>query len=153
MVGVDLCKVECISEISAMELIAEIGLDMNQWKNSKHFAAWLNLAPNTKITGGKIISSRMQKKKNQAGLSLRMAASNLSKTKSQLGDYTRKMRSRVGKKGAVVVGAHKLSRIIYTMIKNQVEYRPEVLMESQQKWKQQRIMHLEKQLQHLKTAP
>ena len=125
---------------------------MHRWKNSKHFAAWLNLAPNTKITGGKIISSRMQKKKNQAGLSLRMAASNLSKTKSHLGDYTRKMRSRLGKKGAVVAGAHKLSRIIYTMIKNQAQYCPEVMHESQQKWKQRRIMSLEKQLQHLKAA-
>lgn len=81
-----------------------------------------------------------------------MAASNLSKTTSHLGDYTRKMRSRLGKKGAVVAGAHKLSRIIYTMIKNQAQYCPEVMHESQQKWKQRRIMSLEKQLQHLKAA-
>jgi hypothetical protein len=35
---------------------------MGKWKSSKNFIGWLNLAPNTKITGGKIISSKMQKK-------------------------------------------------------------------------------------------
>ena len=63
IVGVDLVQVPGISEISAMELISEIGIDMNKWASAKHFAAWLNLAPNTKITGGKIITSKMQKKK------------------------------------------------------------------------------------------
>ena len=63
IVGVDLCDVDGINEISALELISEIGTDMNKWKSSKHFAAWLNLAPNTKITGGKIISSKIKKKK------------------------------------------------------------------------------------------
>lgn len=152
VVGVDLCRIDSMSEISALELIAEIGLDMHKWKNRKHFAAWLNVAPNTKITGGKIISSKMQRKKNQAGLSIRMAASNMSKCKSQLGDYARKMRSRIGKKGAVVAGAHKLARIIYTMIKDKVEYNPEVFQENQQNWKQQRIKYLEKQLQQLKKV-
>ena len=152
IVGVDLCEIESISEISALELISEIGTDMTKWKSSKHFAAWLNLTPNTKITGGKIISSRMQKKKNQAGMSLRMAASNLSKSKSTLGDYARKMRTRIGKKGAVVAGAHKLARVIFTMIKDQKSYNPEIFIKDQQKWKDNRIKYLEKQLQKLKNA-
>lgn len=152
VVGVDLCMIESMSEISAVELISEIGLDMNQWQDCKRFSAWLNLVPNTKITGGKIISSKMQKKKNQAGLTLRMAASNLTKSKSPMGDYARKMRSRIGKKGAVVAGAHKLSRIIYTMIKDQVEYLPDTLVKNQQKWKEQRIRYLEKQLVQLKNV-
>lgn len=152
IIGVDLCAIECISEISALELISEVGTDMTKWQSSKHFAAWLNLAPNTKITGGKILSSRMVKKKNHAGLSLRMAASNLTKSKSALGDYARKKRSRIGKKGAVVAGAHKLSRIIYTMIKNQQPYVPQLVLLDQQKWKEQRIKYLERQLYSLREA-
>jgi len=152
VVGVDLCEIESISEISALELISEIGTDMTKWKSSKHFAAWLNLAPNTKITGGKIISSKMQKKKNQAGLSLRMAASNLSKSKSPLGDHARKMRARLGKKGAVVAGAHRLARIIYTMIKDQQPYNPDIFLKDQQKWMDNRIKYLEKELQKLKET-
>lgn len=52
IVGVDLCEIEGISEVSCLELISETGTDMSKWKSSKHIAAWFNLAPNTKITGG-----------------------------------------------------------------------------------------------------
>ena len=152
MVGVDLCLVDGIGEICAVELISEIGTDMRKWNNSKHFAAWLNLVPNTKITGGKIISSQMQKKKNHAGQTLRMAASTLSRSKTPMGDYARKMRSRLGKKGGVLATAHKLARIIYTMIKEQQPYNENIIAHEQQKWQQSRIKYLEKQLMQLKRA-
>ncbi|TAJ04022.1 IS110 family transposase [Marinilabiliaceae bacterium JC017] len=150
IVGVDLCEVDSLSEISVVELISEIGTDMNKWPNSKHMAAWLNLAPNTKITGGKIISSKMQKKKNHAGQTLRMAASTLSQSKSPMGDFARKMKSRLGKKGGVVATAHKLSRIIYTMIKLQQPYNVDIVAHAQNEWKNIRINYLEKQLKQLK---
>ncbi|MEA3447575.1 MAG: hypothetical protein U9Q98_03875 [Bacteroidota bacterium] len=59
----------------------------------------------------------MKKKKNKAGQSLRMAASGLYNSKSPLGDESRRMRAKLGGKGATVAMAHKLSRIIYTMLK------------------------------------
>lgn len=152
IVGVDLCKVEGISGVSCLELISEIGTNMSKWQNSKHFSAWLNLSPNTKITGGKIISSKMQKKKNHAGQTIRMSASNLSTSKSPMGDYARKMKSRLGKKSGVVAAAHKLARIIYTMIKDKQEYNPHVIEQNNEKWKLKRIKYLEKQLYKLKTA-
>lgn len=93
----------------------------------------------------------MQRKKNQAGLSLRMAASNLTKSKSPMGDQARKMRSRLGKKGAVIAGAHLLGRIYYTMIKNQTPYAPEIMEHNQQKWKESRVKYLEAQLEKLKN--
>ena len=65
ILGTDLCKIKGISEITVVELISEIGTNMDKWKDQKKFAAWLNLSPNTKISGGKIISSKMQKKKNR----------------------------------------------------------------------------------------
>lgn len=150
--GVDLCDVDGISEISTLELVSEIGTDMSKWENNKHFAAWCNLAPNTKITGGKIVSSSMQKKKNHAGQVLRMCASGLSKSKSGLGDYSRKMKSRLGKKGAVVATAHKLALIVYTMIKEKRSYNPQITENNQEKWKAKRIKYLEKQLSQLKIV-
>jgi len=152
IVGVDLCQVDGINEISCLELISETGTDMHKWQNSKHFSAWLNVAPNTKITGGKIISSKMQKKKNLAGQALRMSASTLSKSKSPMGDYSRKMKSKLGKKGGVVATAHKLAKIVYTMIKEQKEYNPGILEQNNDLWKAKRIKYLEKQLNHLKSA-
>jgi hypothetical protein len=152
LVGVDLCRVEGISEISCLELISETGTDLTKWPTSKNFSAWLNVAPNTKITGGKIISSKMQKKKNFAGQTLRMSASSLSRSKSPLGDYSRKMKSRLGKKGGVVATANKLSSIIYSMVIHQTEYNPEIRKQSTDQYKEKRIKSLEKQLAQLKKV-
>ena len=152
LVGVDLCKIPGVSEVTALELITEIGTDMNKWPDAKHFAAWLNLTPNTKITGGKIISSKMMKKKNRAGQTLKMSAFSLSKNKTPLGDYYRRMRAKLGGKGAVLATAHKLARIIFAMLKNKKEYSPETLNEAQAQFNIKRIKQLEKQLAKLKQA-
>jgi len=152
IIGVDLCKIPGISEVTALDFIAEVGCDMRKWKSAKHFAAWLNLTPNTKITGGKIVSSKMMKKKNKAGQYLRQAASCLSTNKTPIGDYYRRMRARLGGKGAALTTAHKLSRIIYTMLLKKTEYNIEMMIDNQEKIKEEKIKKLEKQLARLKQA-
>lgn len=152
MTGVDLCQIPGIHEAIALEFISETGIDTSKWQSSKHFAAWLNLAPNTKITGGKVFSSRIMKKKNKAGLVLRIAASSLARNKTPIGDYHRRMASKYGGKGACVATAHKLSRTIYCMLDKKEEFRMETLIESQKKFRETRIKHLEKQLAKLKKV-
>ncbi|MGE5393856.1 MAG: IS110 family transposase [Candidatus Saccharibacteria bacterium] len=149
---VDLCSIDGISEVSCLEILSEIGTDMTKWRNGKHMAAWVNLAPNTKITGGKIISSKLQKKKNLAGQTLRMCANSLKTCKSPLGDYARKMKSRLGKRSGVVVAAHKLTRIIYTMMKEHIEYNAQIIAIDHEKWKENKIKYFEKQLSILKNT-
>ena len=51
-----------------------------------------------------------------------MAASTLRKSNSALGNYFRKIQSRQGYAQAVVATAHKLARIIYTLVSKQIEY-------------------------------
>jgi transposase len=150
--GVDLCKIPGISDVTALEFISEVGVDMGKWESAKHFAAWLNLTPNTKISGGKIISSKMMKKNNKAGQYLRQAASCLSTNKTPIGDYYRRMRARLGGRGAALTTAHKLSRIIYTMLLKKTEYNQGLLIENQEKLKEEKIKNLEKQLARLKQA-
>jgi tRNA U55 pseudouridine synthase TruB len=81
-----------------------------------------------------------------------MSASGLSKSKSSLGEYSRKMKSRLGKKGGVVATAHKLARIIYTMIKEKLPYNPQIMVSNQDKWREKKIRSLEKQLAQLKKT-
>jgi transposase len=150
--GVDLCKIPGINEVTALEFISEVGVDMSKWKSGKHFDAWLNLTPNTKITGGKIVSSKMMKKKNRAGQCLRQAASCLSTNKTPIGHYYLRMRGRLGGKGAALTTAHKLARIIYTMMLKKTEYNPGMLIENEGKIKAEKIRKLEKQLARLKQA-
>lgn len=150
--GVDLTKIPGISEVTILEFISEVGVDMSKWKSEKHFSAWLNLTPNTKITGGKIISSKMMKKDNRAGQCLRQAASCLSTNKSPIGDFYRSVRARLGGKGAVVATAHKLARIIYNMLLKKTEYNEALLTINQEKVKEDKIKKLEKLLDRLKQA-
>jgi len=152
MAGVNLCKIPGINEVTALGFIAEVGLDMSKWKSPKHFAAWLNLTPNTKISGGRIISSKMMKKKNKAGQYLRQAASSLSTNKSPIGDFYRRMRGRLGGQGAALTTAHKLSRIIYTMLLKQTEYNAGMILDNQEKFREEKIKKLEKQIARLKQA-
>ena len=152
LTGVDLCKIPSINEVSALEFISETGIDMSKWKGTKCFTAWLNVVPNTKITGGKIISSKKMKKKNIAGQTLRMAATSLYSNKTPIGDYHRRMSARYGGKGASLATAHKLARIIYTMLDKKQEFNFNMLIESQQKYREIKIKQLEKQLSRLKKV-
>jgi transposase len=150
--GVDLCKLPSISEVTALEFISEVGVDMTKWDGHHRFSAWLNVCPNTKISGGKIISSKMMKKKNKAGQYIRQAASSLSNSKTPLGDYYRRMRGRLGGRGAALATAHKLSKIIYTMLLKKTEYNPGMMINNQAKFKEEKIKSLEKQIARLKQA-
>ena len=47
---------------------------MTKWPSAKHFASWLGLSPNNRITGGKVISSKTKPSANRAAAALRMAA-------------------------------------------------------------------------------
>jgi transposase len=152
LTGVNPCLIEGLSSVSALSLIAETGLDMDKWKTPSHFCSWLNLVPNTKITGGKIISSRLQKKKNPAGQIFRAIAWTLSRSKHPLGEYYRKMRAKGGGKYAVVATAHKVAKIYYHILKNKVDYDPQILIDLQQKNKEKKISVLRMKLARLEAT-
>jgi len=48
-------------------ILSEVGLDMSRWPSEKHFCAWLNVAPNDRISGGKILSSKPEIRMRIAG--------------------------------------------------------------------------------------
>ncbi len=60
----------------------------------KQFLKWLNVVPDNKITGGKMISSRIRKKKNRAGQAFKDAANSQWKVQNPIGDYLRKKKQR-----------------------------------------------------------
>jgi transposase len=54
LTGVDLSQVDCIGPYTALRLLSEIGTDMARWPSDKHFTSWLTLAPQNKISGGRL---------------------------------------------------------------------------------------------------
>ena len=152
ILGVDVTEVFGISELSAMAILSEVGTDMTKWKTEHHFTSWLGLAPNTKISGGKVISSRIMKKKHHAGQAFRMAANGLNNSKSLIGDYYRRIKAKAGAGKAVVATARKLAIIFYKMVANQQAFDPKALEEYQEKYKQKKINQLKRKLQLLEAA-
>jgi len=122
MSGVDLTKIDGIDSNSALKIIAEIGIDMSRWKSPKHFSSWLGLCPGTKVSGGKNLSGKSKQVANRAAATLRMAAFTLFNSKSALGAYLRRQRSRLGAPKAITATAHKLARLVYAMLKHGSAY-------------------------------
>ncbi len=121
--GVDLTAIPGIEASSALKIVSEIGLDLSRWKTSKQFASWLGLCPGNKVSGGKILSGKSKRCANNASSILRMAASALHGSDSALGAYFRRLKSRLGAPKATTAAAHKLSAVIYNMLKDGAEYR------------------------------
>jgi hypothetical protein len=115
---VDLTDIDGIDTTSALKIIAEVGIDMSRWKSAKHFASWLGLCPGTKISGGKRLSAKSKPVANRAAVTLRMAAFTLLKSKSALGAYLRRQRARLGAPKAITATAHKMARLVYSMLKH-----------------------------------
>jgi transposase len=71
--GVDLTRIDGIDVGVAQTVISEVGLDMTRWK-TEHFASWLGLCPDNRITGGKVIRKGTRHVVNRAATAFRLAA-------------------------------------------------------------------------------
>ena len=122
--GVDLTEIFGITDTNAVEIISEVGLNMNKWPTAKHFTSWLNLAPNNKISGGKLLSSKVEKKKNKAGQVFKMAAFAVQRSKNWLATFYHRIKSRSGAGKATMATARKIAVIFYLMIKEKRTFKP-----------------------------
>lgn len=122
MTGVDLTQIDGLDALTVQKVLSEIGTDMSKWPSDKHFASWLHLCPNNKITGGKVKQTGVQPTQNRASTALRVAAASLKHSDSALGAYYRRMCVRHGAPAAITATAHKLARIIYFMLKYRKPY-------------------------------
>ena len=100
MTGVDLTQIDGVDAYTALKVVSEIGTDMTKWTSAKHFASWLGLSPNNRITGGKVISSKTKPSANRASAALRLAANALHRSDSALGAFLRRKKAQMGGRGA-----------------------------------------------------
>jgi len=114
--GVDLTQIPGINPLTAQVLLTEVGPTMSRFPTAAAFCSWLRLCPEPKISGGQVLSSRTRPTKNRAALALRLAGQTF------LGDYFRRMKARLGPAKAITAVAHKLARIVYHLLTNQLEY-------------------------------
>jgi len=115
--GVDLTRIDGIEVQNAQTIVSEVGVDMSRWKTEKHFASWLGLCPDNRISGGKVLKRGTRHVVNRAATALRLAASALLRSQSALGAKFRRLRSKLGAPKAITAMAHMLARLVYRMLR------------------------------------
>ena len=118
--GVDLTQIHAISSYNALKLISEIGTDMSRWPTAKHFTSWLTIAPNNRISGGRLLSSRTVSSANRAAAILRMATLSLTRTQTAVGAFYRRLAARIGKPQALTAATRKLAVLVYRVLKGEL---------------------------------
>ncbi len=124
--GVDLMKIEGVSHATVLTIMSEVGPEgFKKFETAKQFASWLRLAPNNKISGGKVLSNKIPKGSNRLKIALRNAANAIGNLKdTHLSDFFKRVAYRRGRTAAVSATARKLAVIIWNMISKKVAYTP-----------------------------
>lgn len=124
--GVDLMRIEGVSHATIIALMSEVGCEgIKKFDTAKQFTSWLRLCPNTKISGGKVLSKKIAKGSNRLKIALRQAANAVGNLKdTHLSDFFNRISYRRGRTAAVSATARKLAVIIWNMIVKHVPYNP-----------------------------
>lgn len=148
--GTDLLAIEGMSYATVLSLMSEIGIDgIKKFPTAKHFTSWLRLTPNNKISGGKILSSKIQRGSNRLKIALRNAANAIGNLKEStpLRDFFQRINFRKGRVSAVSATARKLAVIVWNMIVKNVNYiNPENYLFLDQKRKLGLVKRIQKQI-------
>ena len=89
---------------------------MTRWPSAKPVGSWLGLAPNNRVSGGKILSRRTKPTANRAAAARRVAAQSLHRSKSALGAFLRRKAAHLGMPKAITATAYTLARSIYSLL-------------------------------------
>jgi transposase len=115
-----LCTIPGVSELSAMLIISETGVDMSQFEDAGHFASWAGLAPGCDESAGRRRSSRTTNAGQYLKPVLVQCALASTTAKAVAGDYFaakyRRLRARRGHKRAVVAVARMMAVCIWHML-------------------------------------
>lgn len=149
VLGVDLTKIDGIGPVAAQVILSEVGTDMSRWPTQKHFASWLGLCPDHRISGGKVLGRSTRRVVSRARNALRLCAYTLTHSQSWLGAKYRRLKAKLGAPKAIVAMAHHLARLIYRMIQSGQDYVDKGMQAYQQKYREQRIRWLQRQAKEL----
>ena len=122
--AVDLCTtIPGIEAVAAANLIAEIGVNMDQFPSAQHLASWAGLCPGNNESAGKRLSGKARNGSIWLRRNLCQAAWAASHTKNTYWSAQfRRLAARKGKKRAIVAVAHTILVIVFHMLKNQQPY-------------------------------
>lgn len=123
MLGVDLTAIPTIGIETALVVACEVGPDLSRFPSCAHFCSWVQLAPDTRISGGKALPGRGGPRRlNHLGQALRVAAATARNSDSYIGARHRSRLVRLDKARAIKATAHQLARLLYAMLTRGEDY-------------------------------
>ena len=148
--GTDFLAIEGMSYSTVLSLMSEVGIEgIRKFQTAKHFASWLRLAPNNKVSGGKVLSSKVPKGSNRLKIALRNASNAIGNLKEStpLRDFFHRINFRKGRVSAISATARKLAVIIWNMaVKGTPYHNPEGYLYLDQKRKLGMVKRIRKQI-------
>jgi transposase len=105
-----------VNEVTARDILAEIGLDMTRFGSASRLAAWAGVSPGNNESAGKRRKGRTRRGNRYLRRVLVQCAWATRKTSTFLGRTFRRLEARVGGKKAAVAVAHKILVIIYHLL-------------------------------------
>ena len=142
--GVDLTAIEGFGPLVSLTFLTEVGPDLSKFKTEKHFASWLGLCPDNRISGGKVLSCRTRRVVNRLSDVLRLAATTLERSQTAMGAYYRRMKAKLGAAEGITATAHKLARILYRLVKHGEAYVREGMESYEKKYRERKVQSLRK---------
>ena len=109
--GSDLTSLPGIRGTTILQIISEVGSDMSKFPDANHFASILGFVPRNKITGGRVISSRTDRTNSTDSQSFKKAIPSISRSKTALGAFYRRLAPSVGMATAITACCRKLGII------------------------------------------
>lgn len=153
--GIDFMSVEGLSHSTIIVLMSEIGPDgFSKFKTAKQFASWLRLCPNNKISGGRVLSSKVPKGSNRMKIALRNAANAIGNLKdTHLSNFFNRICYRKGRHAAVSATARKLAIIIWNMVTKRIPYKPPSIYEFLDQKRKRKVQEMKKLISKFAINP
>jgi transposase len=118
-----LMQIPGVDRLSAIAVIAEVGIDLSHWATARKLAAWAGLCPGNYESAGRAKGSAIRRGNVHLKAALYVAASAAARQRgSYLKDKYHRLRARRGARRAGIAIAHKIIVSAWYMLTREVPY-------------------------------
>jgi transposase len=143
--GKDPTGIAGITDYGFLQIVSELGLDLQAWPSEKHFVSWLKLAP-MHSASGKTKRKVNSKRANNASLIFRQIAQGILTSKHlALGSFGRRIKAKRGSGVAIKAIARKIASYYYRVITKGETFFEQGIKLYEQQFENQRKNYLIKQ--------